>query len=39
MKRDRGYEYDDVFKKDPNNRSDDEKDYVNDLFDYMKENN
>lgn len=38
-KRDRGYEYDDVFKKDPNNWSDDEKDYVNDLFDYMKENN
>ncbi len=32
-------EFDDVFNKDPNNWSDDEKDYVNDLFDWMKENN
>ena len=38
-KENRRHEYDDVFKKDPNNWSDDEKEYVNDLFDYMKENN
>ena len=33
------HQYDDVFNKNPNNWSDDEKDYVNDLFDWMKKNN
>lgn len=31
--------FDDVFNKNPNNWSDSEKEYVNDLFDWMKENN
>ena len=30
--------YDDVFEKDPNTWSEDEKEYVNDFFEWMGEN-
>ena len=38
-KKDKDREFDDVFNKDPNNWSEEEKEYVNDLFDWIDENN